>query len=114
MLKVGGENVSAAEVEAVVVEDPRVRAVQAVGVADPRLEEVVGVVIEVIDGAPLPTHEEIVAMFRGRLATFKHPRYVALTSEWPMSATKILKHEVRRRLNEAVEGRDGAGVELIS
>lgn len=112
MLKVGGENVAAAEVEAVIAEDPRVRAVQVVGVKDERLEEVVGAVIELADGATMPTLEEVTAMFRGRLATFKHPRYLARTSDWPMSATKVMKHEVRRQLNELVRGHVVPGMVL--
>ena len=32
------------------------------------------------------------------MASFKVPRYVRFVSEWPMSATKIQKYQLRERI----------------
>jgi fatty-acyl-CoA synthase len=97
MLKVGGENVSAAEVEAVISECPGVGTVQVVGAEDERLDEVVAAFIEPTPGAGL-TEEDVIAFCRPRIAAFKVPRYVRFVEAWPMSATKIQKHVLRDRL----------------
>ena len=46
MIRVGGENVAAAEVEAVLLKHDAVKQAVAVGMADPRLAEVVAVFVE--------------------------------------------------------------------
>jgi acyl-CoA synthetase (AMP-forming)/AMP-acid ligase II len=97
MLKVGGENVAPAEVEAVISECPGVRVVQVVGAPDDRLDEVVAAFVELSPGAVV-TEADIVGFCRGRIAGFKVPRYVRFVQEWPMSATKIQKHVLRERL----------------
>jgi fatty-acyl-CoA synthase len=97
MLKVGGENVAAAEIESLLSTHPAVKLVQVVGVPDPRLEEVPAVFVELRAGHSA-TSEEIVAFCNERIARFKVPRYVRFVSEWPMSATKIQKGPLRERL----------------
>ena len=44
------------------------------------------------------TEEELIAHFRGQIASFKIPRHVRFVSEWPMSATKIQKFKLREQL----------------
>jgi fatty-acyl-CoA synthase len=97
MLKVGGENVAALEVEEFLLEHPKIKVAQIVGAPDPRLEEVVVAYLEMTDGATL-THDEVVDYCRGKIASFKVPRYIRFVHEWPMSATKIRKETLRERI----------------
>lgn len=97
MLKVGGENVSAAEVEALLAEHPGVLAANVVGMPDPRLEEVVAAFVELVPGTST-SEAELIAFCASRVASYKVPRYVRVVTEWPMSATKVRKDELRRRL----------------
>jgi fatty-acyl-CoA synthase len=99
MLKVGGENVAPAEVEAHLALHPAVKLVQVVGVPDARLVEVPAAFIELRPGATA-TDEELLAHCRGQIASFKEPRYIRFVTEWPMSATKVQKEPLRQRLIE--------------
>jgi acyl-CoA synthetase (AMP-forming)/AMP-acid ligase II len=97
MLKVGGENVSALEIESILSTHPAVKMVQVVGVPDPRLDEVVAAFVELNPGANFDA-ESFIAYCRERLASFKVPRYVRFVSEWPMSSTKVQKFRLRDEL----------------
>jgi fatty-acyl-CoA synthase len=97
MLKVGGENVAPAEIEAVLSAHPAVKLVQVVGVPDPRLEEVPAAFVEMKAGTSV-TQQELIEYCRERIARFKLPRHVRFVTEWPMSATKIQKGPLRERL----------------
>ncbi len=90
MLKVGGENVAALEVESYLTTHPEIVMAQVVGVSDAKLTEVVAAFVELRPGSSL-TPAEVVEYCRGRIASFKVPRYVTIVGEWPMSATKIQK-----------------------
>jgi acyl-CoA synthetase (AMP-forming)/AMP-acid ligase II len=105
MLKVGGENVAAAEVEEYLGRHAAVRHVEVVGVPDARLGEVVGAVVEREGESPL-TGSEMIEFCRGQIARFKVPRYVEFVThdEWPMSATKTDKAALRRRMAEKYGG----------
>jgi acyl-CoA synthetase (AMP-forming)/AMP-acid ligase II len=94
MLRVGGENVAAAEIESYLLTHPAIKLAQVIGVPDERLDEVPAAFIELTTGARM---EEIdVARYCAhRIANFKIPRYVRFVSEWPMSATKIQKFKLK-------------------
>jgi fatty-acyl-CoA synthase len=94
MLKVGGENVAALEIESFVSNHPAVKLVQVVGVPDPRLEEVPVAFVELKPGA-CATEAEIIGFCRGRIAGFKVPRHVRFVTDWPMSSTKVQKFRLR-------------------
>jgi acyl-CoA synthetase (AMP-forming)/AMP-acid ligase II len=96
-LKVGGENVSALEVESFLATHPAVHLAQVVGVDDERYGEVPAAFIELKPGHAL--NEAAVKQFcEGRIARFKVPRYVRFVEQWPMSATKILKYRLRQQI----------------
>ena len=97
MLKVGGENVAAVEVEGFLATHPAVDLAQVVPVPDEKYGEVPAAFIELAPGARA-TEEEIIAFCQGEIASFKIPRYVRFVEEWPMGATKILKYELRERI----------------
>ena len=99
MLKVGGENVAAAEIEAMLQSHPAVNLAQVVGLPDARYAEVPAAFVELADGASA-TEQELIAHCTGQLASFKIPRHVRMVSEWPMSTSKIQKFRLRERLME--------------
>ena len=98
MIRVGGENVAAADVESVLLKHDAVKQAVAVGMADPRLAEVVAVFIELKTGKQA-TEKEIVDFCRQHLASFKVPRRVKFIQEWPMTgAGKIQRYVLKESL----------------
>jgi fatty-acyl-CoA synthase len=98
MVKVGGENVAAAEIEDVLLQHPDVREVHVVAAPDARYTEVPAAFVELAAGAAPAGEEELIAFCVGRLANFKVPRYVRIVDEWPMSGTKVQKVRLRERI----------------
>ncbi|GAA4896027.1 class I adenylate-forming enzyme family protein [Actinomycetospora straminea] len=99
MLKVGGENVSAAEIENHLLTHPAVGVVAVVAAPDARYVEVPAAFVQLAPGTTA-TAEELIAHCVGRIATFRVPRYVRFVDAWPMSGTKIRKVELRARIAE--------------
>jgi acyl-CoA synthetase (AMP-forming)/AMP-acid ligase II len=97
MLKVGGENVAAAEIESCLARHPAVRLAQVVGVPDNRLVEVPAAFIECKPDQTVSA-QELIDFCRKEIAGFKVPRHVRFVSEWPMSTSKIQKFRLRDRL----------------
>ena len=97
MVKVGGENVAAAEIEDVLLEHSGVRMAQVVAAPDRRYAEVPAAFVELRPGA-FATEDELIAHCVERIAKFKVPRYVRFVDEWPMSGTKIQKVRLRERI----------------
>ena len=96
----GGENIYCAEVEAALLEHPRVRDAAVVGLPHQDYGEEVAAVIQVrADDLADQVAEEIRQSLAGRLARFKIPTAVRLTEgELPRTATgKLLKRELRAR-----------------
>jgi fatty-acyl-CoA synthase len=104
MLKVGGENVAAAEVEAFLLTHPAVNNAAVVAAPDARYVEVPAAFVERVGGAEC-TEAEIIDFCLGRIATFKVPRYVRFVSEWPMSGTKIQKFVLREQIERELRDR---------
>src|SRR5215467_5782254 len=101
MIRVGGENVAAADVEAILLKHDAVKQAVAVGMADDRLGEVVAVFCELKTGKQA-TEQEIVDYCREHLASFKVPRRVVFVNDWPMTgAGKIQRYVLKEMLTEA-------------
>lgn len=100
MLKVGGENVAAVEIESVVAAVAGVIEVAVVGKPDPMRDEVpVAFVVAQEPGDALRTR--ILAACERYLADFKRPREVHFVPELPKGILdKVLKKELRARLAE--------------
>ena len=104
MIKRAGENVSAIEVESVIVDHPQVAEAAIIGVPDPIRDEAVAAVIVVADGAEL-TEPEVVAYCQERLSRFKVPTIVAFETELPKTSIgKVRKDELRKRLEQSGVG----------
>jgi crotonobetaine/carnitine-CoA ligase len=101
MLKVGGENVAASEIERVVMSVPGIAECAVVGRKDPMLDEVPVAVLLVPGGeAAAPgLKEQVLAACRNGLADFKVPREIRIVESLPRSTLeKIAKAELRRQI----------------
>ena len=98
MLKVGGENVAAVEIETVVMRAAGVVEVAVVGRPDPMRDEVP--VAFVVARNPGPALEaEILALCEAALSDFKRPRQVIFVDDLPKGLLdKVLKRDLRARL----------------
>jgi crotonobetaine/carnitine-CoA ligase len=96
MLKVGGENVAAIEIESVIARVPGVVEVAVVGRTDPVYDEVpVACVVASAPGAEL--EHAIMEACRLKLSKFKQPRQVVFLDELPKGLIdKVLKRELRK------------------
>jgi len=99
MLKVGGENVAALEVESFLATHPAVKLAQVVGVPDERYVEVPVAFVELAPGGEAD-EAELIEFCQGQIASFKIPRHVRIVEEWPMSSTKVQKFRLRDRMIE--------------
>jgi len=95
MLRVGGENVSAEEVEAMLVSHPKIKMAAAIGAPDARLGEVVMAIVELREGEAA-SEQEIIDYCAARMANFRVPRIVRFTRDWPLTGSgKIQTHALR-------------------
>ena len=94
-LKVGGENVSPAEVEAFLMAHEAIDQVAVVGHPDARLAEVAVAFVVAVPGRSV-SGAAIAAWCKGRIASFKIPRHVLPVEAFPMTASgKVQKHRLR-------------------
>lgn len=101
MLKVGGENVAPAEIEAKLMELDGLLSVAVVGYPDPRLHEV-AVAFVIREGEGL-SEEAVLEHLRGRVASFKIPRHVVFVDAFPMTPSgKVQKVKLRARALEVL------------
>jgi acyl-CoA synthetase (AMP-forming)/AMP-acid ligase II len=102
MLKVGGENVAAAEIEAQLQKHKAVKLAQVVGIPDAKYAEVPAAFVELQPGATA-TEAELIEFCKKDVAGFKVPRHVRFVTEWPMSSSKIQKFKLRTALVEELK-----------
>ena len=94
----GGENVYPAELENVLADCPDIAESAVVGIADEKWGEAACAIVVRKPGARLDA-DGVIALFRDRLARFKHPRRVAFVESLPKNALgKVLKQELRKLL----------------
>jgi len=99
MLKVGGENVAAIEIETCLQKHPSVKLAQVVGIPDLRLQEVPAAFVELNDDTQA-SEEELINFCKDKIAGFKVPKHIRFTKEWPMSSTKIKKYQLQNQIIE--------------
>jgi crotonobetaine/carnitine-CoA ligase len=102
MLKVGGENVAASEIEQVIAIVPGVREAAVVAKKHPMLDEVPVVFIiphAGVKAAPPDLRDTVMAACRNALADFKVPREIHFVDDMPRSTLeKVAKAELRKML----------------
>lgn len=106
LIKSGGENIYPAEIERLLLADPRVRDVAVVRCQDRRWGEVP--VAFVAPKSSELTVEQVEAIFQNSLAGYKRPRQVRFIhyDDFPRSTTgKVLRHELEALLQDEVGSR---------
>ena len=104
----GGENIYPREIEEFLYRLPEIVDVQVIGVPSARYGEEVMAWIKLCDGAML-SEDALVAACRGRIATYKIPRYWKVVDCFPMTVTgKIQKFRMREIATEELGLRDPA------
>jgi len=97
MLRVGGENVDPMEIEALLMDDPRISGAAVVALPDSRLSEV-PVAFVITEASAQLSEPEVIDLCRGRVASFKIPRRVFFVDQFPMTVTnKIQKYQLREQ-----------------
>ncbi len=97
LIKVGGENVAAAEIERVLKDHPDIFNVQVVGVVDDRRGEIPAAFIELKEGSAELTLDALREWASDRMAPFKVPRAlkVLAADEWPRTTSaKIARYQL--------------------
>jgi fatty-acyl-CoA synthase len=91
----GGENIYPREIEEFLYTHPDVSDVQVIGVPSERYGEEVMAWVKAREGAHV-TEDDLVAFCRGKIATYKIPRYWKFVDAFPMTVTgKIQKFKMR-------------------
>jgi len=106
----GGENVYPREIEEFLYAHPDVSDVQVIGVPSERYGEEVMAWVKLRQGAS-PAEDELVAFCRGKIATYKIPRYWKFVDGFPLTVTgKIQKFRMREVAIEELGLQAAAGV----
>ena len=100
MIKRGGENVAAVEVEYVLSLHPKVQEAAVVGVPDPVRDEAIMALIVLQEGETC-TEEEIINFCKERLAKFKVPGFVEFKKSFPKTSIGKVQKNILRQ--EALE-----------
>jgi fatty-acyl-CoA synthase len=106
----GGENVYPREIEEFLYTHPKVMDVQVIGVPDPKYGEEICAWVRLREGQGA-TEEEIRDFCRGQIASYKIPRYIRFSTEFPTTVTgKVQKYRMRE-ISVAELGLATAGAE---
>jgi fatty-acyl-CoA synthase len=96
----GGENIYPREVEEFLATIPDVSDAYVIGVPSARYGEEVMAWVKLREGSAMGP-EELTAACRGRIATYKIPRYWKLVDQFPMTITGKVQKFVMRQMATA-------------
>ncbi|HOS77792.1 MAG TPA: AMP-binding protein, partial [Syntrophales bacterium] len=98
MIKTGGENVFAKEVEDALLNHPKISEVAVFGLPDPQWGEKIHAAVVLKPGMEA-TDEEILAFAKEHLAGFKRPKAIHFIAALPRNPSgKVLKHVLKQEL----------------
>ena len=98
MIISGGENIYPAELENILADCPQILEAAVVGQPDAKWGEVAVAAVVLQAGAQF-TVEQVLALFEGKLARYKHPRRVLFLDALPKTALgKVQKPELKNLL----------------
>ena len=90
----GGENIYPAELETILLESPEIQEACVLGCPDERWGEVAVAAVVLKSGAQM-TASDVMALFDGRLARYKHPREIRFLLSLPRTALgKVQKNQL--------------------
>ena len=100
---VNGCNVSTREVEAFIETHPEVKEAHMIGAPDPIKQEMGLVFVRTTPGSAC-TAQDIIDYCRGKIASFKIPRYIRFRDEFPLTGSGkvkkyVLKEAILKELN---------------
>ncbi len=103
MIRVGGFNVAAGEIESLLRSQAEIREAAVIAVPDSRLGEVPCAFVEFSDGRSLSV-DQLRERLKGGVATYKLPRHMFEIDEWPRTGSeKIQKAVLVERARERLE-----------
>ena len=95
-MRKGGENVSAFEVEKVIMDNPAVEEAAVYAVPSEMAEDEIMASIKLVEGMKLDPRELIVFL-KDRLAKFAIPRYIRIVTEFPMTNSfRVVKKDLEK------------------
>lgn len=93
----GGENIYPAELENILLESPAIQEACVVGCPDERWGEAVVAAVVLKSGAQM-TASDVMALFHGRLARYKHPREIRFLPTLPRTVLgKVQKNQLLKK-----------------
>ena len=97
MIISGEENIYPAEIEKVLYSHPKIQEVAIIGIPDKKWGESVKAIVVCKAGERL-TSEEVIDFVKGKLASYKKPKYVEFIDQLPRNPSmKVLKGELRKK-----------------
>jgi carnitine-CoA ligase len=95
-MRKGGENVSAFEVEHVIMDHPAVEEVAVYAVPSEMAEDEIMASVKLVEGMTLDPRD-LIAFLKDRLAKYAVPRYVRIVKEFPMTNSfRVVKKELEK------------------
>lgn len=102
IIKSGGEWISSVDLEGIAQAHPGIAMAAAIGAVHPKWDERPILVAVKAEGAD-PSEEEIIAMFKGKVASWQVPDAVVFTDTIPLNATgKMLKNQLRDKFGNTL------------
>lgn len=95
-MRKGGENVSAFEVEHVIMDHPAVEEVAVYAVPSEMAEDEIMASVKLVEGQTMDP-KELITFLKDRLARYAVPRYIRIVKEFPMTNSfRIVKKELEK------------------
>ncbi|GHT78097.1 hypothetical protein FACS1894104_0780 [Actinomycetota bacterium] len=101
MVKTGGENVYAQEVEGVLLDYPTVEDCAVIGVPDERFGEGIAAAVVLKSGYSLDT-DDLIRYCKQNMPSFKKPRYITVMDELPRNSVNKIQKQILRDKHEGL------------